>query len=176
MIRRLFLFLIVLVLAAGVGGYLWLRSVSAPYKGYAGQEVFVEIPNGTGVNAIGRRLVDAGVVQSSSAFQAAMRLGASGRTLKAGEYRFSGPMTPDEVIDKLAKRRRVPAADHVPRRPDDRGDGRVFETQGFGKAAAFVKAAGTRRRSRSSIRRRPISKAISSPKPTRCRAPRRPTI
>ena len=140
-IRRLFIFVLLLAVAAGVGGYLWLRSVSAPYKGYAGQEVFVEIPNGTGVNAIGRRLVEAGVVQNSYAFQAAIRLRANGKTLKAGEYRFSGAMTPDEVIEKLAR-------GDVYLRPITFPEGltiaemsRLFETQGFGKAAAFVKAA-----------------------------------
>lgn len=140
-IRRLLLVVIVLVAAAGVGGYLWLRAMSAPYKGYAGEEVFVEIPNGTGVNAIGRRLVDAGVVQSTYAFQAAIRLRANGKTLKAGEYRFSGEMTPDEVIDKLAR-------GDVYLRPITFPEGltivemsRVFEQQGFGKAASFVQAA-----------------------------------
>jgi UPF0755 protein len=140
-IRRLFLFVIVLVLAAGVGGYLWLRSVSEPYKGYASQEVFVEIPSGTGVNAIGRRLVEAGVVQSTYAFQAAMRLHANGQTLKAGEYRFSGPMTPDEVIDKLARGDVYLKPITFPEGLTIAEMGRVFETQGFGKAAAFVKAA-----------------------------------
>jgi UPF0755 protein len=140
-IRRLFIFVIVLAAVAGVGGYLWLRSASAPFKGYTGEEVFVEIPSGTGVNAIGRRLVDAGVVQSTYAFQAAMRLRANGQTLKAGEYRFSGAMTPDEVIEKLAR-------GEVYLRPITFREGltiaemgRVFETQGFGRAAAFVKAA-----------------------------------
>jgi UPF0755 protein len=140
-IRRFFLFVIVLALAAGVGGFLWLRSVSTPYKGYTAQEVFVEIPNGTGVNAIGRRLVDAGVVQSTYAFQAAMRLHANGRTLKAGEYRFSGAMTPDEVIDKLARGDVYLKPITFPEGLTIAEMGRVFETQGFGTAAAFVKAA-----------------------------------
>ena len=120
---------------------MWLRSVSAPYKGYAGQEVFVEIPNGTGVNAIGRRLVDAGVVQSTYAFQAAMRLRANGQTLKAGEYRFSGAMTPDEVIDKLAKGDVYLRPITFPEGLTIAEMGRVFETSGFGTASAFVKAA-----------------------------------
>jgi len=140
-IRRLFIFVLLLAVAAGVGGYLWLRSVSAPYKGYAGQEVFVEIPNGTGVNAIGRRLVEAGVVQSTYAFQAAMRLRANGQTLKAGEYRFSEPMTPDEVIEKLARGEVYLRPITFPEGLTIAEMGRVFETQGFGKAAAFVKAA-----------------------------------
>jgi UPF0755 protein len=140
-IRRLFLVVIVLAAAAGVGGYLWLRSVSAPYKGYAGEDAFVEIPSGTGVNAIGRRLVDAGVVQSTYAFQAAMRLRANGQTLKAGEYRFSGAMTPDEVIEKLARGEVYLRPITFPEGLTIAEMGRVFEAQGFGKATAFVKAA-----------------------------------
>jgi UPF0755 protein len=140
-IRRFLLFVLLLALAVGVGGYLWLQSVSAPYKGYTGQEAFVEIPNGTGVNAIGRRLVDAGVVQSAYAFQAAIRLRANGRTLKAGEYRFSGEMTPDDVIDKLARGDVYLKPITFPEGLTVAEMGKVFEAQGFGKAAAFVKAA-----------------------------------
>ena len=80
--------------------------------------------------------------------------------------------------DRQARaRRRLSAADHVPRRPDHRGDGHASSKR---KASArpppSSRPRGIRRRSRSSIRRRPISKAICSPKPTRCRAPRRPRI
>jgi UPF0755 protein len=61
------------------------------------------VPPGSGVAAIGRRLVDAGVVRSASAFRLAMRLHSLGRTLKAGEYRFNGPTSPADVVDKLAR-------------------------------------------------------------------------
>jgi UPF0755 protein len=80
-----------------------LQSLGHPYKGYAGDEVFVEVPPGSGVSAIGRRLVDTGVVRSLTEFRLAMRLYGGGRTLKAGEYRFSGELRPAAVIDTLAR-------------------------------------------------------------------------
>ena len=65
--------------------------------------MFVEVPSGSGVNAIGRRLVEAGVLRSSSAFRLGMWMDADGRTLKAGEYRFAGPLRPSDVIERLAR-------------------------------------------------------------------------
>ena len=63
--RRLFKLLIVAAVlaavAAGVGGYVvWTRMHQA-YRGFTGEQ-FVEIPQGAGSRAIGRRLADAGVV------------------------------------------------------------------------------------------------------------------
>ena len=80
-----------------------VRYAGQPYKGYAGEETFVEVPSGSGVSAIGRRLVDAGVVRNTTEFRLAMRLHGGGRTLKAGEYRFAGALRPSEVVESLAR-------------------------------------------------------------------------
>ena len=66
MIRRvlwlsIFLLLILIVAAA----VLWTRTTS-PYKGYSAAEQFVEVPAGSGPVAIGRRLVEAGVVRDQA--------------------------------------------------------------------------------------------------------------
>ena len=99
-----FILIFVAVLAVVIAGGLFAAQfLGQPYRGYAGEEVFVDVPQGSGVGSIGRRLVDAGVIRNEVEFRLAMRLHGGGRTLKAGEYRFTSEMRPAEVIDKLAR-------------------------------------------------------------------------
>jgi UPF0755 protein len=140
-VKRILLTIIVVLLLAGVGTVAGLRWLSQPYKGYTASEVFVEIPNGTGVNAIAHRLVEAGVIKNSYAFRLAMRISDDGRPLKAGEYRFTDAMSPADVIDKLAR-------GDVYLRPLTFPEGLtvaemagIFEQHGFGTAQSFVDAA-----------------------------------
>jgi UPF0755 protein len=132
--------LLLLVVAAGLGLY-GISVLSAPFQGYATDEVFVDIPSGTGVNAIGRRLVDAGVVRNRWAFRLATWRAGQGRSLKAGEYRFSGALTPAQVIDRIAE-------GDVYLRPITFPEGltvaemaRLYEESGLGTRQAFLEAA-----------------------------------
>jgi UPF0755 protein len=100
--RLTVIFLAVLAIVV-VAGLFVVQFLGQPYKGYPGEETFVEVPAGSGVGAIGRRLVEAGVVRNEAEFMLAMRLHGRGRTLKAGEYRFTGELRPAAVIDKLAR-------------------------------------------------------------------------
>jgi UPF0755 protein len=101
--KRLALIFLAVVLLVIAAGFVTVRYLTQAYKGYPTEETFVDVPAGSGVNAIGRRLVDAGVVRSASAFRLAMWTASGGRTLKAGEYRFAGPLRPVEVIDRIAR-------------------------------------------------------------------------
>jgi UPF0755 protein len=94
--------LLLLVAAMGIG-YWFYSGVQRPYQGFEGAERFVDIPQGTGTAAMARRLADAGVVRSPEAFRLAVWMKGSGRRLQAGEYRFDRPMSPAEVVDKLAR-------------------------------------------------------------------------
>lgn len=94
--------LLLLVAAVGIG-YWFYSGVQRPYQGFEGAERFVDIPPGTGTAAMARRLADAGVVRSPEAFRLAVWMKGSGRRLQAGEYRFDRPMSPAEVVDKLAR-------------------------------------------------------------------------
>jgi UPF0755 protein len=71
------------------------------------------------------------------------------RALQAGEFRFDRPMTPAEVIDKIASgdvyNRRIT----FPEGLNIQEMARLYEQQGFGKAAAFVEAARDPERIRS---------------------------
>jgi len=101
--KKIFLGLLVIAVL-GVGAAWWAgQQVGAAYRGFPGEEVFVEIPQGSGVAAIGERLAAAGVVSHPLVFRVAARMSGVERSLQAGEYRFAEPATPAEVIARLAK-------------------------------------------------------------------------
>jgi UPF0755 protein len=103
MLRRLGLLLLV-VLVAGAAGAWWMRGrVAAQYRGFTEPEVFVELPAGSGVGGIARRLADAGVVPDSITFRLAVRLQHLDRRLEAGEYRFADAASPVEVAERMAR-------------------------------------------------------------------------
>jgi UPF0755 protein len=127
--------------AAGVWGWSVWQRISEPYKGFTAAEQFVEIPDGTGTAAIGRRLIGAGVVRDTVSFRAALRWSGRERELQAGEYRFDQPLSPRDVIERLAR-------GDVHARPMTFPEGltiqemaRLYESREFGSAADFVAAA-----------------------------------
>lgn len=120
---------------------MWVsQRVSQPFGAFDGER-FVEIPPGESTVGIGRRLVAAGVIRDELTFRVAMRWHASGRSLKAGEYRFTEPMSPTAVLDKLVKGdvHLVPVT--FPEGLTAEEMGTVFAQSGRGSAQAFVNAA-----------------------------------
>jgi len=140
-VRKFVVLLLVIAIAAGAGAAVLYERTHALYRGYSGEEQFVEIPAGAGTRAIGDRLVAAGVVRDRPTYRAALWLSGQSRRLKAGEYRFDGPATPLDVIAKIARgdvyvvsvtfREGLTVADMA----------NLFESHGLGPAAAFVMAA-----------------------------------
>ena len=101
-ILRLVVLLMIVAGAAG-GAAWWLRQrATTPFRGFAGDEVFVDIPSGTGPRAIGARLAEAGVVRDARTFRVALWLTGRARDLKAGEYRFTGAATAVDVVATIA--------------------------------------------------------------------------
>ncbi len=140
--KRALVFLVALAVLAGLGVAATLyRRTSEPYKGYAEAEQFVLIEPGSGTRAIGERLIQAGVVRNDATFRAALWRTGRARSLQAGEFRFDRPMTPTEVIGKIARgevhNRRIT----FPEGLTVQEMARIYEQQGFGRAAAFVEAA-----------------------------------
>src|SRR3978361_1916046 len=84
--------LLALVMAAVVGFYFYL-----PFG--PERETFVDIPAGTGTQAMAAQLERAGIVRSRYAFEA-LKL-AHGGALKAGEYRVDHPGTVMEVYLRI---------------------------------------------------------------------------
>jgi UPF0755 protein len=138
--RALVRLLALAVVIAAVGAVA-VRSLDQPFHGYAQPEVFVDIPPGAGVAAIGRRLVNAGVIKNDWAFRLAVWRRGAARTLKAGEYRFAGAMRATDVVDRLV-------AGSVFLRPITFPEGltildmaATFESAGLGTRAMFTAAA-----------------------------------
>src|ERR1700736_6210124 len=101
--KKLLGFLMLVLLSAGAAAGVIYWRINQPYRGYQEGEQFVDLPSGTGSVPIGDRLVAAGVVRDVATFRTALWMSQKGRHLKAGEYRFDHPMTPLEVIDKIAR-------------------------------------------------------------------------
>src|SRR5436309_8041875 len=139
--RKRVLAIIVLVLTAvGTAGFFYQRT-RQPYRGFAGSEQFVEIPAGSSTRTIGDLLVAAGVVRDRVTFRLALWLSGRARLLKAGEYRFDQPMTPADVIGKIA-RGDVYVVRVTFREGLTIGEmAGIFERHGFGTAAEFIAAA-----------------------------------
>jgi UPF0755 protein len=139
--RALLIVFSLLVVFAGAFGVWLLVGAEQPYKGYEGVEQFVEIPPGAGPASIGRRLTQGGVVRDQLTFRMVLAKSGQARRLQAGEYRFERPMTTREVIDKIAR-------GDVFLRPVTFREGltvrqmaEIYERDGGGSKAEFVKAA-----------------------------------
>jgi UPF0755 protein len=132
---------IVLIALAGGAAWWWLRTLDEPYRAFSGDEIFVDIPAGTGPRAIGRRLIDAGVVRNELTFRVALLKSGRSRDLKAGEYRFDRAASVNEVIGRLVQgdvyRRLVTFREGLT--IAEMAD--VFAASGLGTAEAFVAAA-----------------------------------
>ncbi len=132
---------LIIVLAAGAAVWTIAERLQAPYKGYAGDEQFVDLPRGMRPQAIGRALVDAGVVSDTLVYRIALWQSGSARQLQAGEYRFDRAMTAREVIDRIARGDVFTKPITFPEGLTIREMAEAFEARGFGPAASFVTAA-----------------------------------
>ncbi|MPZ19823.1 MAG: endolytic transglycosylase MltG [Luteitalea sp.] len=135
--------LLTLLVFAAVGVLLGVIAyrVVTPYKGYAADEQFVDIRAGSSQRAIGDRLVESGVVRDRIAFRVAVRLGARGRALKAGEYRFGRPASMLEVVDKLARGDVYLRPLTIPEGLTIAEMATLFNAKGFGAEQHFLEAA-----------------------------------
>ena len=94
--------------------------------------------------AIGDRLVAAGVVRDPLTFRAALLMSGQARVLKAGDYRFDPPMTPLEVLGKLARGEVYVVNLTFPEGLNIREMAAIAESHGVGTAAGFIEAANDR--------------------------------
>jgi len=136
------LVVLVAVCSAGAAGAFLLYSrMHAPFRGYPGPELLVDIPPGEGTRAIGQRLSDAGVVRDALTFRLALKVSGNARGLKAGEYRFDRPMSMLEVIDKIARGDVDVLSVTFPEGLTIAEMAAIFEARGFGAASTFISAA-----------------------------------
>ncbi len=136
----IFLVLLALIAAAGVGVTLYNRT-SEPFKGYSAAEQFVEITPGSSTRVIGQSLIEAGVIRNDPTYRAALWRTGAARALKAGTYRFDAPMTAVDVIRKIEKGDTWVRRLTFPEGLNMTEMARIFEQQHFGPASSFLEAA-----------------------------------
>jgi UPF0755 protein len=143
--KRAFRILLVVMLCAALGGawFAWQAFTwsAEPFRGFSGSEQFVEIPAGTGPQAIGRLLVNAGVVHDALAWRIALARTDDATRLKAGEYRFTDPATPAAIIARLVRGDVYLRAITFREGLTIRQMAELFERAGLGASAEFVAAA-----------------------------------
>src|SRR5436190_4761143 len=139
--KALLALLLVVALVAGAAASWIYFGVRQPFRGYPTPEQFVEIPQGLGPRAIGERLAGAGVVRDGMTFRAALLKDGGATKLKAGEYRFTDPMTPLQVIDKLRRGDVYVIPITFPEGLNVLEMAKIFESKGLGAAESFVDAA-----------------------------------
>jgi UPF0755 protein len=141
--RRVVLLIVLAALAAGSwAGWRQYEKLGAPYKGFPGDEQFVEVPAGLGTKAIGALLVDAGVVPDLTTWRLAVWSSGQATALKAGEYRFAGAMAPAAVVSKIARGDVYLRTITFPEGLTIRQMAGIYEAAGFGPAKDFIEAAG----------------------------------
>lgn len=139
--KKLSLIALVLLLAVGAAAAVVWSRVNAPFRGYSGEEQYVDIPVGSSPAAIGARLVAAGVVRDRLTYRVAVWLSGNARRLQAGEYRFDRPLTARDVVDKIARGEVAQIVITFPEGLTLEEMGVIVEQQGLGSASAFVQAA-----------------------------------
>ena len=141
MLKRLGIFLLVLlIMAAGAAWWMKVR-LDSPYRAFTDAEVFVELPPGSGVSGIGDRLAAAGVVPDALTFRLAAQVAGVERRLQAGEYRFAQPASPTEVAERIAHGDIYKHPITFPEGLTIEEMAAIFGKSGLGTAEDFTKAA-----------------------------------
>jgi UPF0755 protein len=144
-VKKLLAAVLLVVIGVAVAGGAWFYfNIDRPYKGYASAEQLVEIPQGSGSATIARRLAEAGVIQDVWRFRVTLWVTGAGRRLQAGEYRFDQPMSPREVVDKIARGDVFVTPITFREGLTIRQMAALYESKGLGTARDFVAAASRR--------------------------------
>ena len=112
------------------------------WHGPSKTETRVEIPPGSGMGAIGRRLAEAGAVRHAWVFRAYALLTGRARELQAGEYAFASRPGLERVVAALAAGRTVRHRLVVPEGFTAAQVAERLEAEGLADAEAFLDAAG----------------------------------
>lgn len=111
--KKFLLTVVILLLVGGLcaGGYYWQRQKHLDEFGQApfgnGEAKIVLIPPGTGPKPLARLLASNQVISNGDDFFAWVRRAKVAPKLKAGEYQFDLPITPTQIVAKLASGQQV---------------------------------------------------------------------
>ena len=97
----LFLFGVLILAAAAIGGGAWLGYRAATEPGPAAADTIVLLPSGSAVSTIAAKLEEEGVIEHSELFIAVVRIRGVQSAVKAGEYEIPAGASVMEIIDQL---------------------------------------------------------------------------
>jgi UPF0755 protein len=135
-------FFLFVVIGAAVGLGLLAFAVKTPYKGHASDSVLVTIPPRSSTLAILSALEAGGVIRDRRIGLVVLKVFHRGRTLKAGEYRFTGPRSAEQVILQIAAGDVVTYRVTVPEGFSAEESFVLFASQGFGSLAEYRRLFG----------------------------------
>jgi len=111
MMRRLRFPFIALVLLGATASAVVLRwswsRLNTPFKSYPQLERVIVVESGLSGEKILHKLASEGIIPDTRLSHLSLRCVLSDQSIKAGEYRFRGPMTPLEVLDQIVAGRVV---------------------------------------------------------------------
>lgn len=99
--KRVILLFILLLILACAGSLLWLRHELQEPRLHSQSEQYIAIPKGSTPDQIISNLENLGVIRRGWLLRLYVRLTGSGQRLRAGEYRFTSPISPLGVLKKL---------------------------------------------------------------------------
>jgi UPF0755 protein len=104
--KRIFLGLLVLLalllIPVAMLGWSWFK-IQRPYQGYEGKEKIVQVEPGMGAGQILERLQREGVLADAKLARSYLIYFMDDPAMRAGEYRFRGPLTTPQVLRMLVK-------------------------------------------------------------------------
>jgi UPF0755 protein len=96
-------FTLIILAALGVAAFLLMREKTFEQTAFGNGSHVVTVPAGSGPHVLARLLAENGVVSSEQRFYEHLHYFRRGARTHAGEYEFDGPLTPDQVLDKLVR-------------------------------------------------------------------------
>lgn len=134
----LFSFLILFFLAVFLSALGFaLYCITIPASSKAG-EIIVEIPYGSSLNKISLMLEDKGVLHGRRRFQVLAKLKQAEHQIKWGQYRFTLPLTPIAILDKITRGEIIAYPVTIPEGSTIFQVAEIMEEADLGSAAAIV--------------------------------------
>ena len=142
MMRRLLIAAAVLGLLTAIGAVIAVSQlrdrIATAYQGYPDAEVFIDVNPGDSTRVIAERLVAAGVVPDAWTFRIAVWQSERERDLQAGEYMFNHPVSPLEVVEKIATGQVVLRTITFPEGLTIHEMANIFDASDFGTGDQFM--------------------------------------
>jgi UPF0755 protein len=132
--------LLLVALGLAAAWLAWVYETTSPKLAAAAAPVRLSVPQGANAESIGRRLHDLGLTAHPLVFRLLARARGVSSQLKAGEYSLQGPLSLEQILEKLARGDVVRRPVTVPEGRTLAEIARIVEGQGLDRAA-FLDAA-----------------------------------